>query len=224
MRSTQERSKDAVPDYKIIAKPLFALTGNIPWEWSEECDMAFEKLRSELLVNRVLAAPDWSKKFYCATDASEDGYGYVIYQLKDTSTPDVRENRAVLKYASKAWSSALRHRPPYYQEGFAFVEGAADAKYYAVASPFTLGMRTDHKPLKWMKTCSKGPLNMWRVSKIGDLDYEIIHRDGKDNDDADTVSRHPMLGARSLLRVGGDVAMHELLKSLPERSQYISKW
>lgn len=99
------------------------------------------------MKNRILAAPDGSKKFFVATDAS-DGYGYVIYQLKDITLPDTRENRAILKYVSKAWSHALRQRPPYYQEGFAFVEGAADAKYYAVASPFKVGMRTDHTSLK----------------------------------------------------------------------------
>ena len=106
-----------------------------------------------------------------------------------------------MKYASQAWPNSLIFRPPYYQEGFAFVEGANDAKYYAVASPWPLQMKTDHKPLKWMKTCSKGPLIMWRVSKISDLDYEIEHRDGVDNGDADCMSRHPMLGARSLIKI-----------------------
>ena len=216
--------KDAVPNYKIIAAPLFKLTGNVPWEWTNECNKAFEDLRRALLENNILAAPDFDKQFYCAIDASEDGYGHVIYQLKDTETPDVRENRAVLKYASKAWPNPLRHRPPYYQEGFAFVEGAADAKYYAVASPFPLAMKTDHKPLKWLKTCVKGPLNMWRVAKITDLDYEIEHRDGVDNDDADTVSRHPMLGARQLVRIGADIALDELLKTLPEGKRSEDKW
>jgi hypothetical protein len=28
--------KDAVEDYKIIAKPLFKPTGNVPWEWTKE--------------------------------------------------------------------------------------------------------------------------------------------------------------------------------------------
>jgi len=157
-------------------------------------------------------------------DASEDGYGYLIYQLKDQTQPDVRDNRAILKYASQAWPAALRHRPPYYQEGFAFVEGACDSKYYAVASPFPLHMKTDHKPLKWLKTCVKGPLNQWRVAKITDLDYDIEHRDGVLNDDADTVSRHPMLGARSLVRVGTDVAMKEILKTLPEQTANTDKW
>ena len=216
--------KDAVPNYKRIAKPLFRLTGNVPWVWSEECNTAFEQLRTELLNNNILSAPDWKFPFYCATDASEDGYGYVIYQLKDPKAPDTRENRAVLKYASQAWPVSLRYRPPYYQEGYSFVEGASDSKYYAAASPFPLKMKTDHLPLKWLKTCVKGPLNMWRVAKITDLDYEIEHRDGVLNDDADTVSRHPMLGARSLVRVGTDVAMKEILKTLPEQTANTSKW
>lgn len=216
--------KDAVPGYKRIAKPLFKLTGNVPYEWTEECNDAFEQLRHELMKNNILAKPDWTKRFYCATDASEDGWGYVIYQLKDVSKPDVRENRAVLKYASNAWSNSLRNRPPYYQEGFCFVEACADARYYSEASPFPLAMRTDHKPLKWMKTCSKGPLNMWRVSKIGDMDYDIEHRNGKDNNDADSVSRHPRLGARSLVRIGSDIAVEELLKSLPPHHKTTEKW
>ena len=55
--------KDAVPNYKRIAKPLFRLTGNVPWDWTEECNMAFEILRSKLLKNKILTAPDWVKPF-----------------------------------------------------------------------------------------------------------------------------------------------------------------
>ena len=65
---------------------------------------------------------------------------------------------------------------------------------------------------------------MWRVSKISDVEYEIVHRAGKDNEDADSISRHPMLGARSLLRVGADVALNELLTLLPEQNREITKW
>ena len=216
--------KDAVPGYKMIARPLFKLTGNVPWEWTEVHNNAFETLRERLLKNNILAAPDFKKRFYCAVDASEDGWGYVIYQLKDTAEPDVRANRAVLRYASDAWPNPLRHRPPYYQEGYAFVEAAAATKYYAAASPWPISMKTDHKPLKWLKTCAKGPLNMWRVSRIGDLDYEIEHRKGIDNDDADSVSRHPMLGLRSLVRVGADIALEELLKSFTSQEKDIAKW
>lgn len=106
--------KDAVPNYKRIAKPLFKLMGNVPYEWTAECDAAFETLHSLLLENNVLSAPDWSKRFYCAIDASEDGYGYSIYQLKDTTKLDTRDNHAVIKYASNVWPNLLRTHPPYY--------------------------------------------------------------------------------------------------------------
>ena len=65
---------------------------------------------------------------------------------------------------------------------------------------------------------------MWRVAKITDLDYEIEHRAGVDNDDADSISRHPMLGARSLVRVGADIALDELLKTLPDEKRTNDKW
>jgi len=216
--------KDAVQDYKRIAKPLFRLTGNVPWDWTKECNDAFELLRQRLLENEVLAAPDFKKQFLVAVDASEDGYGYIIYQLKEVDKPDKRENRAVLKYASQAWPNSLRTRPPYYQEGFAFCEALADVRYYAVASPYPVAMKTDHKPLKWIKTCPKGPLNMWRVSKTQDIEYEIEHRPGVDNDDADSVSRHPMLGVRSLMRIGADVALRELLSTFTSKEKLIAKW
>ena len=65
---------------------------------------------------------------------------------------------------------------------------------------------------------------MWQMSRIGDLDYEIEHRSGIDNDDADSVSRHPMLGVRSIVRIGADIALEELLKSFTGPEKDIAKW
>ena len=65
---------------------------------------------------------------------------------------------------------------------------------------------------------------MWRVANITDLDYKIEHRDEVLNEDADTVSHHPMLRARSLVRVGADVAMKEILRTLPEQTANITRW
>ena len=46
--------KDAVPGYKRIAKPMFRLTGNVPWVWTKECNDAFESIRELLLGNQIL--------------------------------------------------------------------------------------------------------------------------------------------------------------------------
>ena len=52
----------------------------------------------------MLAAPDFTKQVIVACDASDDGKGYVIYQLKGLKGEDVQANRNIIKYGSKAWS------------------------------------------------------------------------------------------------------------------------
>ena len=63
----------------IIARPLYDLTGKVDWKWGPVENDAFEKLRAAALENKILAAPDFTKQIIVATDASDDGKGYVIY-------------------------------------------------------------------------------------------------------------------------------------------------
>ena len=74
--------KDNIPTWAFDARPLHNLTRKgVPWNWSEECDAAFESLRSACLANTILAAPDYTKPFCVAGDASDDGKGVQLYQL-----------------------------------------------------------------------------------------------------------------------------------------------
>ena len=101
--------KDSIPRFKIITKPLFKLTGKVPWEWTDVHEAAFEELRAAALANIVLAAPDFTQRFYVDTDASDDGWGYSIYQLRDPDAKDEPINRKVIKYASGAlWELRFR--------------------------------------------------------------------------------------------------------------------
>ena len=65
---------------------------------------------------------------------------------------------------------------------------------------------------------------MWRISKTQDIEYSIEHRKGVDNEDADSISRYPMLGARSLVRIGADVALRELLLTFTSKEKLMNKW
>ena len=51
-------------------------------------NVAYEALRSACLQNKVLAAPDFTKQFFADSDASDDGKGHVIFQLKDPELGD----------------------------------------------------------------------------------------------------------------------------------------
>ena len=126
----------------------------------------------------MLAAPDFTKQVIVATDASDDGKGWVIYQLKDPKGEDVQANRAILKYGSKAWGASMQGKPPYYTEADALITGATEAKYYAQATPFPLLCLTDQAPLQWIKTCSKGRVTAWRIENLWDLEYVVQYRPG----------------------------------------------
>ncbi len=67
--------------YSNIAAPMTKLTGkNVKWEWTEECQQAFEKLRHSLMHSPVLISPDTSKHFEDVTDACCTGLGAVLIQ------------------------------------------------------------------------------------------------------------------------------------------------
>ena len=61
-----------------------------------EKDVVFESLRQAALDSIVLAAPDFERQFIVASDASEDGKGWVIYQLKDPNGKDNQANRDII--------------------------------------------------------------------------------------------------------------------------------
>ena len=84
--------------------------------------------------------------------------GWMIYQLRDADGEDEPQNRAVLRYGSKAWNRSMRSRPPYYKEADGLITAATDARYYAEATAFPLLLFTDHAPLQYIKTCAKGPV------------------------------------------------------------------
>jgi hypothetical protein len=79
--------KDRLLTWGEDSKPLHHLTRNaVKWDWSKKCESSFEKLMLQCLDNKISAAPDFKKQFRAATDASADGKGVHIYQLKCPST------------------------------------------------------------------------------------------------------------------------------------------
>ena len=122
-------------------------------------------------------------------DASDDGKGWMIYQLKDADGDDEPHNRAVLRYGSKAWDRAMRSRPPYYKEADGLITAATDARYYAEATEFPLLIYTDHAPLQYIKTCAKGPVTGWRIENLMGMPYEVKYLPGPKNIEADARCR-----------------------------------
>jgi hypothetical protein len=53
------------------------------FEWTNECQSAFEELKNQLVSSPILAHPDFSKTFILDTDASNEAIGAVLSQEID---------------------------------------------------------------------------------------------------------------------------------------------
>jgi hypothetical protein len=70
-----------VKDYSHIARPLFNLTKKeTPWNWTTECNTAFETLRQTMIMSPVLMLPDHEKQFTLITNASDYATGAILEQ------------------------------------------------------------------------------------------------------------------------------------------------
>ena len=68
-----------ISHYSDIARPLNDLTKKDKrWEWSEECQKAFETLKEKFAEAPVLLMPDHSKPFTIESDASKFATGAVL--------------------------------------------------------------------------------------------------------------------------------------------------
>ena len=72
---------------------------------SEECQIAFDKLKELCTSTPILAYADYKKEFQLHTDASELGLGGVLYQADDIGILKVKA------YASRSLSQTERNYP-----------------------------------------------------------------------------------------------------------------
>ena len=71
-----------VENFTRVARPLHRLTERAAaFNWTDECQAAFDELRQRLTSAPVLAYPDFSRPFVLDTDASDTGIGAVLSQV-----------------------------------------------------------------------------------------------------------------------------------------------
>ena len=78
-----------VPKFASIVAPLHALTKkNALFEWTQDCQTSFEKLKLALTAAPVLAYPKFSSgwRFALKTDASTVGLGAVLSEVQEDGT------------------------------------------------------------------------------------------------------------------------------------------
>ncbi|KAM7394882.1 hypothetical protein PAMA_006561 [Pampus argenteus] len=185
-----------VPQFATIAAPLTALTSKDqrnPVTWSNDCETAFDTLKTYLCSSPVLQSPDFSRRFLVQVDASAVGLGAVLAQ------GDLGEEQPILYLSRKMQPRETRYSTVE-KEGLAIKWALESLRYYLLGREFDL--ETDHRALTWINSMKdhNSRLTRWYIS-LQPYRFTIRHRAGKANVVADYLSRLPHIAN---LREEGD--------------------
>ena len=147
-----------VKDFAKIAAPLVELLKkDVPFEWGNEQQISFEKLKMGLVSYPILKHPDFSKKFIISTDASGFALGAVLAQI------DENKIEYAVAYASRAMKGAELHYGITEKECLAVVWAIKQFRVYLYGTHFTV--ITDHSALAWLMniTDPTGRLARWSI-------------------------------------------------------------
>ena len=166
-----------------IASPLIKLTEkNSSFNWTQECEHAFQTLKTFLISNEhVLALPDFDKEFVVEADASKFGIGGVLSQKNG-------RHYQPIAYYSKHLSKTERNYSTSERELLAIVMSVEHFKEYLYGRQFRI--LSDHEPLKFLATCDAPTPRLARLQRrLNIYNQSIEYRAGKNHGNADALSR-----------------------------------
>ncbi len=172
-----------IRDYAHIAAPLYALTKKgVAFDWSTDCQHAFESLKSALTSPPVLAYPDYDRPFKLYTDASSFAVGGVLGQ------DDAEGKERVVCYVGRSLTSQERNYGISEKECLALVYCVRKLDCYLRYSSFTAIV--DHSSLRWLFSLQQptGKFARW-VTLLQSYSFTIQHRPGQVHQNADGISR-----------------------------------
>ena len=196
-----------IEGFATIAKPLTHLTAkNVRFQWTDECQKAFDSLKQSLISAPVLGYPDASCEYILDTDASLVGVGAVLSQIQ-------HGQERVISYYSKTLQPVQRNYCVTRRELLAVVKAVTHFKPYLYGRKFTV--RTDHASLIWLCRRSEPSHQIARWLEIlSEFKFTIIHRAGIKHGNADGLSRRPCTDCKQCARIlsrDGGPSMDEIL-------------
>ncbi|XP_050217650.1 uncharacterized mitochondrial protein AtMg00860-like [Mercurialis annua] len=95
-----------IKNFSSIARPLTnLLVKDIPYEFTNDCLVAFSRLKEALISAPIISSPDWTLPFELMCDASDIALGCVLGQRKE-------KNLHVIYYASRTLRVLNSITPP----------------------------------------------------------------------------------------------------------------
>ena len=139
-----------IRDYSTIAKPLTELTKkDKPWEWTPQCEQAFQELKLRFTKEPILQIPDPHAPFQLECDASGVATGAVLRQQ------DPNGIWHPCAYLSKSFNQAERNYQIYERELLSIIRAFEAWRHFLQGSPHPIEILTDHKNLTYFKSAQK---------------------------------------------------------------------
>ena len=184
-------AKHAAPLHTLVAelqgpnkKPRPKASVKLQGHWSEECEQAFQTLKTKLTTTPVLRYADFKQPFILEVDASHQGLGAVLAQEQDGA-------RRPIAFASRGLRKTERNMSNYSSMKLEFLalKWAVTEKFreYLLGSKFTI--YTDNNPLSYLQTAKLAAVEQRWASELASFDFEIKYRPGPVNRNADALSR-----------------------------------
>ena len=153
--------------------------------WTSACTEAFQKIIHSLTHAPVLAFADPNKPYILHIDASLDGLGAVLNQ-------EYPEGLRPVAFASRKLSPAERNYPIHQLE-FLSLKWAVVDKFHDYLYGARFSVRTDNNPVTYVLSSAKlnAAGHRW-LAALTTYDFDIIYKPGRDNVDADWLSRNAM--------------------------------
>ncbi|XP_054282318.1 uncharacterized protein K02A2.6-like [Macrosteles quadrilineatus] len=182
-------------DVSTVTSPLRCLLRkNKKWEWTPECEKAFQRIKTELCSNRILLPFDPKLPLVLTTDASPTGLAAVLSHLIDgTERP--------IAYNSRSLTDAECNNSQLDREALAIVFGVSHFYYYLFGTRFQLV--TDNQPISRIFRHDKALPQMTSArllrysSYLSGFNYKLVFKKGMENKNVDCFSRAPLTQTHS---------------------------
>ena len=174
-----------IAGFAHIAAPLRSLCKpRTPFVWSDDCQTAFETLKTKVAEDVVLKVVDYGKAMVLETDASDVAVGAVLSQK------DAQGKLRPVKILSKALDAAQKNYTVTERELLAIVWSVGRLRPLLLYLPFTVV--TDHANLQWLLNRPRtGRIGRW-VLALMEYSFTIVHKPGVKHVAPDALSRVQM--------------------------------
>jgi hypothetical protein len=179
-----------IPNLNQKLRVLYELTKkDAVWNWTKECSNIFEICKKDILQDTVLEHYDPKKRIVVVCDASDDGLSGILCHI-------VNGEEKPVFFVSRTLTKAEKNYPILHREALAIV--FAMERFYKYVFGHPVEIFSDHKPLEGIFSPKRGepPVISNRLERyilrMSKFDYVVKFRKGKENGNADCLSRLPI--------------------------------